>query len=202
MRVDEVLLAALAESFRRWTGASCVQVDLEGHGREDVLEGVDLSRTVGWFTSLYPVLLETGTGQTPESGLKAIKESLRRIPQRGLGFGVARYLSREPELTERLRALPASEVAFNYLGQFDNVLPAESPLVLASERWARRRTPRPVLSHRISINALISGGCSRCPGRMPGSSTGARRWRPSPVASWTPCAPCWGAAPRTRRRAS
>ncbi|HEX8821363.1 MAG TPA: amino acid adenylation domain-containing protein, partial [Archangium sp.] len=159
MRVDEVLLAALAESFRRWTGASCLQVDLEGHGREDVLEGVDLSRTVGWFTSLYPVLLETGAGQTPESGLQAIKQSLRRIPQRGLGFGVVRYLSRESELAARLRAIPASEVAFNYLGQFDNVLPAESPLVLASESVGATQDPRARLSHRISVNALISGGC-------------------------------------------
>ena len=157
-RVEEVLLAAVVESFRRWTGASCLQVDLEGHGREDVLEGVDLSRTVGWFTSLYPVVLSAGDGRTPESGLKAIKESLRRIPQRGLGFGLLRYLSRDEALASRLRALPASEVSFNYLGQLDTVLPAESPLVLTPESSGPTQDPRSRRSHRIGVNALVSGG--------------------------------------------
>ncbi len=157
-RVEEVLLAALVESFRRWTGASCLLVDLEGHGREDVLEGVDLSRTVGWFTSLYPVALSAGDGQTPESGLKAIKESLRRIPRRGLGFGLLRYLSRDEALAARLRALPASEVSFNYLGQLDTVLPAESPLVLTPESAGPTQDPRSRRSHRIGVNALVSGG--------------------------------------------
>ncbi|AKJ04229.1 non-ribosomal peptide synthase protein (TIGR01720 family)/amino acid adenylation domain-containing protein [Archangium gephyra] len=157
-RVEEVLLAALAESFRRWTGVPCLQVDLEGHGREDVLEGVDLSRTVGWFTSLYPVLLETGDGQTPESGLRAVKETLRRIPRRGLGFGVLRYLSKDEALAARLRALPAAEVSFNYLGQLDHVLPPESPLALTSEFVGPTQDPRDRRSHRIGVNALVSGG--------------------------------------------
>jgi amino acid adenylation domain-containing protein/non-ribosomal peptide synthase protein (TIGR01720 family) len=157
-RVEEVLLAAVVESFRRWTGASCLQVDLEGHGREDVVEGVDLSRTVGWFTSLYPVLLSAGDGRTPESGLKAAKESLRRVPRRGLGFGVLRYLSRDEALVARLRALPASEVSFNYLGQLDTVLPAESPLVLTPESAGPTQDPRSRRSHRIGVNALVSGG--------------------------------------------
>jgi amino acid adenylation domain-containing protein/non-ribosomal peptide synthase protein (TIGR01720 family) len=156
--VDEVLLAAVAEAFRRWTGAPCLRVDLEGHGREDVLEGLDVSRTVGWFTSLYPVLLETGDGRKPESGLQSVKEALRRIPGRGLGFGLLRYLTREPELTARLRALPEAEVSFNYLGQFDNVLPAESPLALTSESVGPTQDPRGRRSHRIGINAFVSGG--------------------------------------------
>ncbi|MFY0567871.1 non-ribosomal peptide synthase/polyketide synthase [Archangium lansingense] len=157
-RVEEVLLAALVESFRRWTGASCLQVDLEGHGREDVLDSVDLSRTVGWFTSLYPVLLEAGEGQTPESGLRAVKESLRRIPRRGLGFGVLRYLSKDEALAARLRSLSASEVSFNYLGQLDHVLPPESPLALTSESVGPTQDPRAHRSHRIGVNALVSGG--------------------------------------------
>ncbi|WNG58277.1 amino acid adenylation domain-containing protein [Archangium gephyra] len=157
-RVEEVLLAALVESFRRWTGVPCLQVDLEGHGREDVLEGVDLSRTVGWFTSLYPVLLEAGDGQTPESGLRAVKETLRRIPRRGLGFGVLRYLSKDEALAARLRALPAAEVSFNYLGQLDHVLPPGSPLALTSESVGPTQDPGDRRAHRIGVNALVSGG--------------------------------------------
>ncbi|HEX8437261.1 amino acid adenylation domain-containing protein, partial [Archangium sp.] len=157
-RVEEVLLAALVESFRRWTGAPCLQVDLEGHGREDVISGVDLSRTVGWFTSLYPVLLSSGDGRTPESGLKAAKEALRRVPRRGLGFGVLRYLARDEALAARLGAIPASEVSFNYLGQLDNVLPAQSPLVLTSESAGPTQEPRDRRSHRIGVNAFVAGG--------------------------------------------
>jgi amino acid adenylation domain-containing protein/non-ribosomal peptide synthase protein (TIGR01720 family) len=158
-RVDEVLLTALAETFQRWTGAAALHVDLEGHGREDVLEGVDVSRTVGWFTSLYPVVLETGDGRVPESGLKAVKAALRRIPQRGLGFGLLRHLSRDGSLAARLRALPPAEVAFNYLGQLDNVLPPESPLALASEFVGPTQDPRARRSHLLAVNAIISGGC-------------------------------------------
>ncbi|WNG19735.1 amino acid adenylation domain-containing protein [Cystobacter fuscus] len=158
-RVEEVLLTALAETFREWTGAPALLVDLEGHGREDVLEGVDVSRTVGWFTSLYPVVLEAGDGRVPESGLKAVKEALRRVPERGLGFGLLRYLSREGGLAERLRALPPAEVSFNYLGQLDNVLPAESPLSLVTDFVGPTQDPRAHRSHRLVVNAIISGGC-------------------------------------------
>ncbi|WP_095989705.1 non-ribosomal peptide synthetase [Cystobacter fuscus] len=158
-RVEEVLLTALAETFREWTGAPALLVDLEGHGREDVLEGVDVSRTVGWFTSLYPVVLEAGDGRVPESGLKAVKEALRRVPERGLGFGLLRYLSREGEVAARLGALPPAEVAFNYLGQLDNVLPPESPLALLSDFVGPTQEPRARRSHRIVVNAIISGGC-------------------------------------------
>ncbi|HYO69808.1 MAG TPA: amino acid adenylation domain-containing protein, partial [Archangium sp.] len=157
-RVEEVLLAALVESFRRWTGVPFLHVELEGHGREDVLEGVDVSRTVGWFTSLYPVLLEAGDGQRPESGLKAVKEALRRVPRRGLGFGLLRHLSRDEALAARLRALPAAEVVFNYLGQLDHVLPPEAPFALTTEDVGATQDPRDRRSHRIGVNALVSGG--------------------------------------------
>ncbi|HZI08590.1 MAG TPA: condensation domain-containing protein, partial [Archangium sp.] len=119
---------------------------------------MDLSRTVGWFTSMYPVLLEAGDGQTPESGLRAVKETLRRIPRRGLGFGVLRYLSKDEALAARLRALPAAEVSFNYLGQLDTVLPPESPLALTSESVGATQDPRDRRSHRIGVNALVTGG--------------------------------------------
>ncbi|MFY0523095.1 amino acid adenylation domain-containing protein [Archangium gephyra] len=155
-RMDEVLLAAVTEAFRRWTGAPGLLVALEGHGREELLADVDVSRTVGWFTSLYPVLLETGDGL--ESGLKRVKETLRSIPRRGMGFGVLRYLTREPELSARLKALPAPEVSFNYLGQVDHVLPEGSPLSLASEPVGPTASARAPRAHLIDINAIVSQG--------------------------------------------
>ncbi|WNG46961.1 amino acid adenylation domain-containing protein [Archangium minus] len=154
-RIDEVLLAALAETFRRWTGSPGLLVNLEGHGREELLEGVDVSRTVGWFTSMYPVLLEGGDG---EAGLKRVKESLRGIPRRGMGYGLLRYLTREPELSARLRALPVPEVSFNYLGQLDHVLPEGAPISMASESVGPTASARARRAHLLDINGIVSGG--------------------------------------------
>ncbi|OIK28411.1 non-ribosomal peptide synthetase [Streptomyces malaysiense] len=114
-RVDDVLLTALGRVLADWTGHGTVAVGLEGHGREDQLfEDVDLSRTVGWFTSLYPVALTVPAGDWG-TALKAVKEQLRAVPDRGLGYGVLRHLVRDARLTDA----PAPAISFNYLGRFD-----------------------------------------------------------------------------------
>ncbi len=92
-RVDDVLLAALGRVLCGWTGAGRVLVDVEGHGREELFDGVDVSRTVGWFTSVYPVALEDDAD--PVVLLKRTKEALRAVPNRGVGFGALRYLGGE-----------------------------------------------------------------------------------------------------------
>ncbi|MET0402407.1 MAG: amino acid adenylation domain-containing protein, partial [Cystobacter sp.] len=157
-RVEEVLLTALAESFRRWTGESVLLVNLEGHGREEWLEGVDLSRTVGWFTSLFPVLLETREGEAPEKGLVGVKETLRGLPHRGVGFGVLRYLAGEEGEASRLRALPEAEVSFNYLGQLDHVLPEGAPVSMADESVGPTWSGHTRRRHLIDVSGLVSGG--------------------------------------------
>ncbi|MEU6669013.1 non-ribosomal peptide synthase/polyketide synthase [Streptomyces sp. NPDC046727] len=114
-RVDDVLLTALGRVLADWTGRDTVAVGLEGHGREDQLfEDVDLSRTVGWFTSLFPVALTVPSGDWG-TALKSVKEQLRAVPDRGLGYGVLRHLARDPRLT----GAPAPGISFNYLGRFD-----------------------------------------------------------------------------------
>ncbi|MFI0187757.1 non-ribosomal peptide synthase/polyketide synthase [Streptomyces sp. NPDC017082] len=114
-RVDDVLLTALGRALADWTGRVTVAVGLEGHGREDRLfEDVDLSRTVGWFTSLYPVALSVPAGDWG-TALKSVKEQLRAVPDRGLGYGVLRHLARHPRLT----GTPEPGISFNYLGRFD-----------------------------------------------------------------------------------
>ena len=88
-QINDVLLTALLESFSQWIGEKSLIVDLEGHGREDLFEAIDLSCTVGWFTTLFPVRLEgSKTGQLPET-LKSVKEQLRRLPNRGIEIGRA-----------------------------------------------------------------------------------------------------------------
>jgi non-ribosomal peptide synthase protein (TIGR01720 family) len=125
MGLDEVLLAALARAVQEEAGGALL-VAVEGHGREEVFPGVDLSRTVGWFTTLSPVLLDLGgTGDT-RSALLRIRERMRRIPDRGLGYGVLRYPGGE------LDGEPEPAVSFNYLGHLDRLVPGEAPFDLAA----------------------------------------------------------------------
>ncbi|SCX63279.1 non-ribosomal peptide synthase domain TIGR01720/amino acid adenylation domain-containing protein, partial [Nitrosospira sp. Nsp1] len=120
-RIDETLLTAMALAFARRTGIGMLLVDLEGHGREALFDDVDLSRTVGWFTTLFPVALDVSDYTdpvTPDLALRHVKERLRTIPRRGIGYGLLRYISRG-ETGELLRALPQPQISFNYLGQFE-----------------------------------------------------------------------------------
>ncbi|MFF2073696.1 non-ribosomal peptide synthase/polyketide synthase [Kitasatospora sp. NPDC058162] len=123
-RVNDVLLAALALALARWTGQPRIRLDLEGHGREDLLEGVDLSRTVGWFTTVHPVGLDVpapeqlGPDRDWRALVKAIRRQLRAVPGNGLGFGALRTFG-PPEVRERLAAAAHGQVVFNYLGQWD-----------------------------------------------------------------------------------
>jgi amino acid adenylation domain-containing protein/non-ribosomal peptide synthase protein (TIGR01720 family) len=126
-QINEVLLTGLVRAFQRWSGERVLLVDVEGHGREEeVVGGVDLSRTVGWFTSVYPQRLEVEESESVAQTLKRVKEQVREIPRRGMGYGMLRQLHEGAELREQMRAVGRAEVSFNYLGQFDQVVDAES----------------------------------------------------------------------------
>ena len=84
-------------------GARTLRIDLEGHGREALFEGIDPSRTLGWFTTMFPVVLDAGENKGPGILLKDIKEQLRRVPNRGLGHGLLRYMSGDAAIAESLR---------------------------------------------------------------------------------------------------
>jgi non-ribosomal peptide synthase protein (TIGR01720 family) len=156
-QVNEVLLTVLARAFARWTGQRRFLVELEMHGREEISAGTDLSRTVGWFTSFCPVLLDVRKGRIPTEALKTVKEQLRSIPNRGLGYGLLRYLGHDDALAERLRALPAAEVSFNYLGQMDGLVPTSAPWVLDPEGSGLVQASRGLRHHLLEINALVRG---------------------------------------------
>nr|WP_225726860.1 non-ribosomal peptide synthetase [Nocardia sp. JCM 34519.1] len=113
----DAMLAALAVAVRRWrdTDDDSLLIRVEGHGREEqIVPGADLSRTVGWFTSVYPVRLEIPTAPGPGAVLKSVKEQLRAIPDKGIGYGLLRYLN--PETGPVLAAHPQGQISFNYLG--------------------------------------------------------------------------------------
>ena len=112
-QVNDILLASLLLSVQQQYGPGALQIDLEGHGREEILEGIDVSRTVGWFTSIYPVVLESTEGDL-SSLLKAVKEQLRQIPNKGVDYLIGKY--RGADIASKAH----SSISFNYLGQFDS----------------------------------------------------------------------------------
>ncbi|MET8654896.1 amino acid adenylation domain-containing protein [Nocardia aurea] len=122
---DDVLLAALTMAVGRWRDRTGALFTLEGHGREEsVLPGADVARTVGWFTSVYPVAVDlTGIdldeafagGPAAGAAIKAAKEQLRAVPDRGVGYGMLRYLDREGAAA--LADAPVPQISFNYLGR-------------------------------------------------------------------------------------
>ncbi|WP_323123645.1 non-ribosomal peptide synthetase, partial [Burkholderia alba] len=145
-RVDELLLAALAQTLGAWSGAPDIAVELEGHGREDVIDDADLSRTVGWFTSRFPVALPA-TPAAPGDALVAVKERVRAVPHKGLHWG---WLDAKPA-----RRRPA--VSFNYLGRFDQSLDPASRFAFSAERAGRSLGDGARLDYALDLNGLVTG---------------------------------------------
>nr|ACX33962.1 putative non-ribosomal peptide synthetase [uncultured bacterium RM35] len=146
-RADEVILAALAGALTEWAGGEAAYVAVEGHGREELFPDIEVARTVGWFTTIHPVVLP-GRPQSAGARLKAVKEAIRRVPKHGIGYGILRYLGSD-EVVTRLARLPAPEVAFNYLGRLDRALPKDGPFVMAPEAAGPSVSPRGKRSHAL-----------------------------------------------------
>jgi amino acid adenylation domain-containing protein/non-ribosomal peptide synthase protein (TIGR01720 family) len=160
--LEEVLLAALGQTLARWTHAREILIDVEGHGREALFDDVDVSGTVGWFTSVYPVLLEmAGSDGEPWEILRSVKEQLRAVPQRGIGYGLLRYASGDSDIERKLRALPQAEIVFNYLGQLDRALPEGSFFKQAHESGGHTRSPRGRRPHLLEIIGYVRMDCLR-----------------------------------------
>ncbi len=157
-QINDVLLTALVLVLSRWTNSDSVLFNLEGHGREDIIDGVDLSRTVGWFTAIFSTVLKVAVADKDNIGnvLKSIKEQLRAIPHKGIGYGLLRYLSQEPEIIAQLKTLPQAQISFNYLGQFDQVLNQSSMMQLASESKGEEHSLDGQRPHLLNINAIIT----------------------------------------------
>ena len=144
IQVEELLLAALSRTITKWTGQQGLALQLEGHGRGQQNEKIDLSRTIGWLTSLYPVVLPTHYRQEKDESLKATKEALRTLPDGGL-------------TSEILTPLPL--LRFNYLGQTDQILGSNSIFKRASESTGIARHPKDPRDIIFEINALVTDHC-------------------------------------------
>ena len=157
-QINDILLTALVQALANWSGSNSVIIDLEGHGREEILPDVDLSRTVGWFTTIFPVLLELKATEDLGDAIESIKEQLRAIPNRGIGYGVLRYLSEDAEITSQLSSSPQGEVSFNYLGQFNWGMQSDSFIKLAFESVGSEHSQLGQRSHLLEINGLVIEG--------------------------------------------
>ncbi len=159
-QINDVLLTALVQAFSEWTGKQSLLLDLEGHGREALSEGIDVSRTVGWFTSIFPVCLRLEPATSEGDALKSIKEQLRRIPGRGIGYGLLRYLAADLEISRSLAARSQPDLSFNYLGQFasgpSNLTSA--PIALASESIGPARSPLQQRRYLLEVNGSVLEG--------------------------------------------
>ncbi len=144
---QELMLAALVRALHDWTGAETFRIELESHGRPDIGPEIDLSRTVGWLTGLYPLVLAAPAAAGPGETLRGVKEVLRRVPHDGIGHGALRWLKGGP-------AGPGPELRFNYLGRADGLFGAGAPFRPAPE------SPGPVIGPEnprdvaIEVNAL------------------------------------------------
>jgi amino acid adenylation domain-containing protein/non-ribosomal peptide synthase protein (TIGR01720 family) len=157
-RVHEVLLCALARAFRLWRGFGSLRVDVEAHGREPLFPDSDLSRTVGWFTAVFPLTIAAGSESEPLAALAAVRAGLREVPRGGLAWDLVRTYG-AADLRARLEAAaPPAGVLFNYLGHFDAVFAAGPFLGLAPELGSGLHLPPGGRSHPLQIDCAVLGG--------------------------------------------
>ncbi|NEW06408.1 amino acid adenylation domain-containing protein [Paenibacillus sp. SYP-B3998] len=152
--MNDILLTALGIAVQKWSGHERVLVNLEGHGRESILPDVDITRTVGWFTSEYPLLLDNEPGENLSYRIKKVKEDLRQIPNKGIGYGIYRYMSEHTDGSAR-RAKP--EISFNYLGQFDQDL-QNNHMELSPYSNGENLSSDQTLQYVLNINGMITDG--------------------------------------------
>ena len=158
-QVNEVLLTALARALRRWTGDQRLLLELEGMGRNAGIGGVDLSRTAGWFTSLYPVALQLSSGGDWNDDLTAIQRQLSEVPNGGVGFGALRYLSPNRQLQQQMRSWPRPQIVFLYEGRSGLISDTDALFTVVPESTGPSHSPRTELSHLLSIHAGAKSGC-------------------------------------------
>ncbi|SIS12762.1 non-ribosomal peptide synthase domain TIGR01720/amino acid adenylation domain-containing protein/natural product biosynthesis luciferase-like monooxygenase domain-containing protein, partial [Mucilaginibacter lappiensis] len=147
--INDILLSALIKTLNEWSGSSSSVIGMEGHGREFISADIDTSRTVGWFTNVYPLLLETEEGIASGDLIMSVKEQLRNVPHKGIGYGLLRYSS----------ALNAKwDIVFNYLGQADNVLAGNEFLYSAAEHPGNNIGGTYPAVTKLDINSVVSEG--------------------------------------------
>ncbi|MNO13082.1 Surfactin synthase subunit 1 [compost metagenome] len=156
--INDILLAALSNMLQEWSGAASVLIQIEGHGREAIVKGVDISRTIGWFTSIFPFVLGADGAKDASEVIKVIKDNLRRIPGKGLGYEVLKYLTvKHPSIELPLQFRLKPELVFNYLGQFDRTGTGNDLFELSDISTGSEVGPKIEKPHKLEINGMVIG---------------------------------------------
>lgn len=151
LEVNDVLLTAFALSIQEIFGEDACLIDLEGHGREEIASDIDVTRTVGWFTSVFPVLLDVSSMKMSDQ-IIAVKESLHKVPNRGIGYGIFKYLSTEETRSRYSKLKP--QVSFNYLGQFGGGSEKED-IFISDEDFGKTSTENWVSPYLIDVVGFV-----------------------------------------------
>ncbi|KAA3617202.1 MAG: amino acid adenylation domain-containing protein [Calditrichaeota bacterium] len=162
-QINDILLVALLRTVEKFSGLRSALVEMEGHGREDLFEDVDASRTVGWFTSIFPVHLSIENATNIAEEVRLVKEQLAAVPNHGVGFNILKYLSPDKNIRQTLKGLPKAEINFNYLGQFDQggrqtKQSAKVPFRQSVENVGAEQHPDDERSAQLYIVGVVNGG--------------------------------------------
>lgn len=152
---NDILLTALGLAFKEWTGENRILLSMEGHGRNEILEDININRTIGWFTSRYPVVLDIAEENNLPKQIKLIKENMRKIPSGGIGYGILKYLTPAENL-EDIRFGAKPEISFNYLGQFDEDI-STGIFTLSKLPFGSLVSPDSDRPYIFSINGYVEG---------------------------------------------
>ena len=161
-QINDLLLSALVLALYRWQKLSDIRLTMEGHGRENLSDEIDLTATVGWFTTMYPLRLSVPEAVLAEEGLgeliKLVKEQYRCVPDKGLGYGLLRHLV-EDEAVVAAAEQPHSSIVFNYLGQFDQQMSRSHAFSRIDEAAGNDINPSWPRADVLGFNGLIVDDC-------------------------------------------
>lgn len=158
-KVDHVLLGSLLAAWREWSTQESLYVTLEGHGRSEAAVELDLSRTVGWFTSIYPVLVRATDGSSLDALIEDVAGTLAGVPQQGMTYLMLRYCG-PSDVRGQLARQPWPSVSFNYLGRFD--VASERLFAFAQESPGQQTAPAQQRSHELDIIGCVIAGQLKC----------------------------------------
>jgi amino acid adenylation domain-containing protein/non-ribosomal peptide synthase protein (TIGR01720 family) len=154
--INELLLSGVYLGMRNWTQSSGLRLALEGHGREELFDDLDTTQTVGWFTTVFPLTLESATSAVSDV-IKSVKEQYRALPNHGLGFGILRYLAQDEELVAKASA-NRPQLVFNYLGQLDRTVERDTAFQPASDSMGPAVDLGRLRPYQLGLNGRVVEG--------------------------------------------
>lgn len=155
--INDILICGLGDAVKKTFGNEKIMVSLEGHGREEIITDIDISRTLGWFTTIYPIVLDMEYSEDLSMQIKMVKESLHQIPEKGIGYGVLKYLTPK-SLREGIQFNKEPQIEFNYLGQFGSDIQQMTQFSIASEKSGDSISPDRKASFDFSFGGMIAEG--------------------------------------------